>query len=544
MGLFELLKRKQRWQTRLFIGAALLLNALLAGVAPAMPDRYLPLMLCLNLPFVLVAAWWMWWQPFMREQLHHWQQTEMQTCELLQQLEMDYQDAVPVAAQIQRASLKLRNWQKRDAETRQLVRVQGLVDHELAVGNRLYFESRLQHYLTDSAEPVAGALFLLQISHPEPVLHNTVKLPRLRSCIELLTELCSVWPQVVMARMADNDLALLIPGMQSKEAELFGDRLALVLSQASCFSEVQDFDLIHVGFVLYEQGQSSYQLLSEADMALKTAQLQGPNAAFGFADPQKPKIKGSVWWRTELNNALRDKRFLLSFQPVFSWHDEDVLQHEVLVRLQSSDGDKLSAGVFLPMAANCGLTGAIDQTVLLQVAQVCTRERQSYQGRRCSVNITISSVLDNGWWRWLEEQVQQRRLPVDLMALEFHEHHLHQHYLQLKPRLLELQAWGFALVVDHVGLSLTPAPYSDELPISMLKIHPAVVRHIDQQLEQQLFVRGLLASCSGTDTLVIATAVESESEWHCLKKLGVAGAQGYYFSQPLARLIAQNQLME
>ncbi|WP_337841491.1 EAL domain-containing protein [Rheinheimera sp.] len=544
MGLFELLKRKQRWQIILFLGALLSLNALLAVAAPAMPDRYLPLALCLNLPFVLITAWWLWWQPFMREQLQLWQQTEVQARALLNQLEMDYQDAVPVASQLQRATLKLKNWQKRDAETRQLVRVQGLVDHELAVGNRLYFESRLQHYLTDSAEPASGALFLLQISHPEAVLLSTVKLPRLRSCIDLLTELCSVWPQMVIARMADNDLALLIPGMQGKEAEAFGDRLALVLSQANCFSELQDFDLIHVGFVLYEQGQSSYQLLSEADMALKTAQLQGPNAAYGFIDPQKPKIKGSVWWRTELNNALRDKRFLLSFQPVFSWQDEDVLQHEVLVRLQSSDGDKLPAGVFLPMAANCGLTAAIDQFVLAQVAGVCIRERQSYQGRRCSVNIAVASVLDNSWWRWLEDQVQQRLLPVDLIALEFHEHHLHQHYRQLKPRLLQLQRWGFALVVDHVGLSLTPAPYSDELPISMLKIHPAVVRHIDQQLEQQLFVRGLLASSSGTDTLVIATAVESEAEWYCLKKLGVAGAQGYYFSQPLARIIAQNQLME
>jgi len=542
MGLLQLLKRKQQWQLRLFLLAVVSINGIGLVSSVWLQGPIVLMLICLNLPFGLVALWWLWWRPFMQEQQQQWQQIELQTQHLLEQLDMTFSATVPVAAQLQRAGLKLKNWQKRDAETRQLVRVQGLVDHELAVGNRLFFESRLQHYLTDSSEAACGALFLLQISHPEPTPAALVKLPRLRACIELMTELCAMWPEVVIARMAENDLALLVPGMQGKEADQFGDRLILVLSQASCFAPLQDFDVLHLGYVLYQQGQSSYQLLAEADMALKTAQLQGPNAAYGFIDPQKPKIKGSVWWRTELNNALKEGRFLLSFQPVFSWQDEDVLQHEVLVRLQSSDGDKLPAALFLPMAANCGLTAAIDQHVLEQVAQLCSR--QQHQGRRCSVNISTISVLDAQWWHWLEQQVQQHLLQPSLIALEFHEHHLHQHYRQVKSRLLQLQRWGFELVVDHVGLSLTPAPYADELPVRMLKIHPAVVRHIDQQLEQQLFVRGLLASCSGNGVVVIATAVEHEAEWLCLRKLGVAGAQGYYFSQPLARLIAQDQLME
>ena len=316
--------------------------------------------------------------------------------------------------------------------------------------------------------------------------------------------------------------------------------MAQVLSQANFFAECQDFDLIHIGFVLYQQGQSSYQLMAEADMALKTAQLQGPNAAYGFNDPQKPKIKGSVWWRTELHNALKQNRFLLGFQPVFSWQDDDVLQHEVLVRLASSDGDKLAAALFLPMAANCGLVSAIDQYVLLKVAKL--GETEALEHCRCSVNLSTQSVLDEAWWHWLQQQVNNGSIVAADLALEFHEHHLMKHYKSLKPKLLQLQQWGFELIVDHVGLSLDATPYTDELPIRMLKIHPAVVRGIDHQLEQQLFIRGLLASCVGKDIKVIATGVEQEQEWQCLKKLGVVGAQGYYFSQPLARLIAQNQL--
>lgn len=498
--------------------------------------------LLLNLPFLIWVAWLLWIRPYQQQFRQELQQLEQQTQLLLNHLELPFHTETNPATQLQRVLLKLQNWQKRDSEIRQLVRVQGLVDHELAIGNRVFFESRLNHYLTESTEAASGAVFLVQLSHPEPHLSNLIKLQRLRGCIELIAELASGWSDAVLARLADNDLVLLIPALTGKEAEQLGDRMAHVLSQANFFDECQDFDLIHIGFVLYQQGQSSYQLMAEADMALKTAQLQGPNAAYGFNDPQKPKIKGSVWWRTELHNALKENRFLLSFQPVFSWQDNDVLQHEVLVRLASSDGDKLAAALFLPMAANCGLVSAIDQYVLLKVAKLS--ETEALEHCRCSVNLNTLSLLDEGWWHWLQQQINSGLIVATDLALEFHEHHLIKQYKNLKPKLLQLHQWGFELIVDHVGLSLDATPYTDELPVRMLKIHPAVVRGIDHQLEQQLFIRGLLASCVGKDIKVIATGVEQDLEWQCLKKLGVVGAQGYYFSQPLARLIAQNQLSE
>lgn len=498
--------------------------------------------LLLNLPFLIWVAWLLWIRPYQQQFRQELQQLEQQTQLLMTHLELPFHTETNPATQLQRVLLKLQNWQKRDSEIRQLVRVQGLVDHELAIGNRVFFESRLNHYLTESTEAASGAVFLVQLSHPEPHLSNLIKLQRLRGCVELIAELASGWSDAVLARLADNDLVLLIPALTGKEAEQLGDRMAHVLSQANFFDECQDFDLIHIGFVLYQQGQSSYQLMAEADMALKTAQLQGPNAAYGFNDPQKPKIKGSVWWRTELHNALKENRFLLSFQPVFSWQDNDVLQHEVLVRLASSDGDKLAAALFLPMAANCGLVSAIDQYVLLKVAKLS--ETEALEHCRCSVNLNTLSLLDEGWWHWLQQQINSGLIVATDLALEFHEHHLIKQYKNLKPKLLQLHQWGFELIVDHVGLSLDATPYTDELPVRMLKIHPAVVRGIDHQLEQQLFIRGLLASCVGKDIKVIATGVEQDLEWQCLKKLGVVGAQGYYFSQPLARLIAQNQLSE
>ena len=53
---------------------------------------------------------------------------------------------------------RLLNYIRRDHEVRHLVRVQGLIDHELAIGNRIFFESKLQHFLSDASEEGSGVM--------------------------------------------------------------------------------------------------------------------------------------------------------------------------------------------------------------------------------------------------------------------------------------------------------------------------------------------------------------------------------------------------
>ena len=323
--------------------------------------------------------------------------------------------------------------------------------------------------------------------------------------------------------------------------EKLGDRMATLLSRASCFADCAGQDVLHIGYAEYQREQTSYQILSEADMALKTAQLHGPNAAFGFIlQSDKPQAKGSVWWRSELNKALQEQRFALSFQPVFSWHDGEIIQHEVLVRLQSSDNGQIPAAIFLPMAHNCGLSSQIDQHVLIKTAKLCAADMGNYS--RCSVNISIQALLEPQWWQWLDHMVISGQLEPDTLALEITEHHLLKHYKQLRKSLIKLHTLGFALIIDQVGLVIDNAVYLDELPLESVKLHPSVVRNIDQHLEQQLFVRGLIASYAGKSIRVLATGVELEAEWQVLQKLGIAGGQGFYFSQPLNQIITHSQL--
>ena len=439
---------------------------------------------------------------------------------------------------LNKVALSLDQMLRRDREIRHLVKVQGLIDHELAIGNRVFFESKLQHYLNDNSEADVGALFIIQLVGVNDGSGAGQFIRRLKACVDILQGIAADYADTVLARLAASDLVLLVAGLNGKDIERLGDTIARLLSKASCFADIQEQDLVHIGYASYQRGHTSYQVLSDADMALRTAQLHGPNAAYGFVQHNRPQAKGSVWWRSELTNALREQRLNLSFQPVFSWQDRDVLQHEVFIRLKGSDGRSIPAAVFLPMAYNLGFAAEIDQYVLLKTARFCAVDSKTFN--RCSVNISVQSLLDKEWWQWLEHMLLSGQIEPQQIAVEVSEHYLLRHYKVLKAKLLKLYQAGFTLVVDQVGLVIDNTAYADELPLESVKLHPSVVRNIDQHLEQQLFVRGLIAGFSGKGVRVIATGVELEAEWQALQKAGIAGGQGFYFSQPLNQIIAQS----
>lgn len=431
---------------------------------------------------------------------------------------------------------KLLHYIRRDLEVRHLVRVQGLIDHELAIGNRIFFESKLQHFLSDASEEGAGALFIIELSHPGQNITSIKKLACLKACIEIVNSYCASYPDRILARLSENDLVLLLSGVTEKEMANLADVLVVALARANCFANYLSADFVHIGFVAYHRNQTTYQLLSEADMALRTAQLYGHNSAFGFEPEKKPAAKGSVWWRSELTKALVQQRFSLSFQPVFSWQEPELLQQEVEVRLHTTQGENIPAAIFLPMAYSCGLTLQIDQYVLLRAAKLGALESRNVI--RCSVNINAHSLLNKDWQQWLQQLVTSGQLDPSKLALELTEHHLIRYYIKLKPILDKVLSLGFSLVVDQVGLTIDIPPYADDLAIESAKLHPSVVRNIDQHLEQQLFVRGLISHFADRGIRVIGTGVELASEWLTLQKLGVAGGQGFYFSQPLLQKVS------
>ena len=225
---------------------------------------------------------------------------------------------------------------------------------------------------------------------------------------------------------------------------------------------------------------------------------------------------------------------MLLFQPVILTDNSSIHHHEILARMRNDNGQLVSAAVFLPMAQKFGMAHRVDQLMVEKTVKLLQYEKSAHD--MCSLNLSMDSLLDGNFQRWFLEYLQQFPSAASRIIVEISEYPLVRQGQQLALFFRSVHRLGVRLLVDHVGLYVLNTQYIREYEIDYLKLHASIVKNIDSRAENQLFVKSLQGACSGTHVLIFGLGVERVEEWIALQKLGVAGAQGHYFTEPLSNI--------
>lgn len=425
----------------------------------------------------------------------------------------------------------------------QLLREKALIDPETKIGNRAFLNNRLEAVLKE--EDIRGVVMLIQLQEGEVIqklygessAHNV-----LMNHIEVIKHRLNHLANYYLARRNDFELAILLPGVYVNEAVKLSDRLLQNLNNIVLPVGVHSDEFIHLGLSFLNKDNTAYQIMAEADMALRSAQLQGPSQWFMFDKNEviHDLAKGSLKWRTFLQAAIDKNSFVLFFQPVISHQDSQVLHHEVLAKVRDECGELISARVFLPMAKKCGLTVAIDKLIFEQVCRVLSYEKTEHES--CSLNLSIESMLSADFRTYLLVRLQEQEKIAKQLIIEVTEYHLVAHLEELSAFLQDLHLSGVKLLVDKVGQYVENAQYLKSCPFSFVKLHRSIVLNLPEKPENQLFIQSLKTMCDYHNVEVYALGVEQAEEWRMLRQLGVNGGQGHYFTEPLKEVAQAIQL--
>lgn len=417
------------------------------------------------------------------------------------------------------------------------IRSQTFLDNSTGLGNRLYFEHRLDSVLQQD-DKVYGAVLIIHYGAVESVRDmqgNDAATELLQEFAEILKEYVDDTVQSVVSRINTDEFAILLPFVDGTEVE----RTALNVLRMSQKVRVPDYVdknmICHIGADMYDRENTSFQIMAEADMALRAAQLHGPSGWFMYDSGELPQseIKGSVRWRVAIQNALENKTFSLYFQPVID-KSMQVHHHEVLARMADGRGDLISAKVFFPMAKKCGLIPEIDKQVLTAIADTLGQHPCS----SVSVNIHIDSWLNRDFGNWLVRFLKEHNKLSRLLIFEISEFELSRHSRKLRSILSAVRRYGVQLMVDQVGLYVIDTSYLQQVNVEYLKLHQSIVNNLHEKPENQMFIRSLQSVVAQKDLVVFAMGVESEQELLTLNRLGVSGVQGHYVKRPAETLLA------
>lgn len=231
-------------------------------------------------------------------------------------------------------------------------------------------------------------------------------------------------------------------------------------------------------------------------------------------------------WAGRVQDALREERFVLYAQPILDLATDEVVQHELLLRMREPNGEIVGPGSYLQIAEEHNLIGDIDRWVIRGATGLAAR------GLPVELNVSGRSISDPELITHIEACLQETGADPALLVFEITETALvsdeeaGRHFVQ---RVHEL---GCKLALDDFGTGYGGFTYLKQLPVDYLKIDIEFVRDLRTSEASLHVVQAVVNLARGFGMQTVAEGVEDAETLSLLKTLGVNYAQGYHIARP------------
>ncbi len=415
-----------------------------------------------------------------------------------------------------------------------LIRAFAAQDAKTGLHNRLFFDNQLATLLEDP-ENISTHGVVMMIRLPDfDTLRDSWGYQAVQDYLFALVNMLSTfvmrYPGALLARYFRSDFAVLLPHQTLQDADSIASQLINAVDSLPPTQMVDRQDMIHIGITAWHGGQNTQQVMEHVELATRHAALQGGNTWSVGTGNDSGKRRGSVKWRTLLEQTLHRGGPRLYQKPAMT-HEGKIHHREMRPRIW--DGDKeLLAAEFMPLVQQLGLAEAYDRQMITRIVALL----DMWPEETLALPVTIDALLHRPFLNWLRDVLLQcTKLQRKRFLFELAEANVCQHLNRLPAVFRLLHGFGCRVAVNQAGLTVVSTAYIKQFDIELIKLHPGLVRNIDRRTENQLFVQSLLEVCKTTSAQVFATGVHSKIEWQTLSSLGVSGGQGDFFagSQPV-----------
>jgi diguanylate cyclase (GGDEF)-like protein len=205
---------------------------------------------------------------------------------------------------------------------------------------------------------------------------------------------------------------------------------------------------------------------------------------------------------------------------------------EALVRWQHPQRGLVGPDRFLPAAEANSLMPALTRHVLRRALHQCRRWRATDPLVTVSVNLSVTSLLDEGLVDQVTAALAGAGVPPDALILEITETTIMTDPERSNRTLRALRERGIKLSIDDFGTGHCSLAYLRDLPVQELKLDRSFVQHIAVRERDAAIVRSTIDLAHSLGLALVAEGVEDAAGADLLRAMGCDVAQGYYFGRP------------
>jgi len=352
------------------------------------------------------------------------------------------------------------------------------------------------------------------------------------SVSELIQKVAASYRDHKVYRLNSSDFAILLPRVTLKDAENFATQLQSRLNE---YQKIAELDSVaYTGLVSYETGKPLGEILAVADTSISLAQTKQSNSWHVQKDSAVGEIGiggyGNQNWRNVIDDVLDNSRISLLLQTVQPSNRSSKTYSEILVRFKTIEDQILPTASFLAMAEKLDKIIAVDRLII--ETALTTIKNRNMQDQYFGLNLSPRCVHDDQFVIWLERRLLKDASIASKLVFEVSEYGLQQNLKTSKRFIDMLHRCGCRLTVEKFGVGITSFKFFRDLKPDFVKMDGSYTRHIDEDKNNQYFMRLMIDLAHRIGVGVLAESVESQEEKHMLESLFIDGTQGYYIGKP------------
>jgi EAL domain-containing protein (putative c-di-GMP-specific phosphodiesterase class I) len=234
----------------------------------------------------------------------------------------------------------------------------------------------------------------------------------------------------------------------------------------------------------------------------------------------------------DLSHAIDHGELTLHYQPQFEVRGGRVCGVEALARWFQANGDSIEPCVFIPLAEQTGLIGALGAWVLQNACETVAGWRTPGEPpTTLCVNVSTRQI-DRNMCSVIQRAVEHARFPAKQLELEITESSLMRNPDAALECLRQWKELGVRIAIDDFGAGYSSLSYLSRLPVDRLKLDKSLIRRLTTESKDAVIVRSIIALGKDLGVSVIAEGVETEQQLQMLQELGCLQVQGYLLARP------------
>ena len=264
------------------------------------------------------------------------------------------------------------------------------------------------------------------------------------------------------------------------------------------------------------------------------AKNAGKNTYRFYAREMSSQTREEVDTENALKVAIKEKQFIVYYQPQVNLKTKQIIGLEALVRWRHPVRGLLGPMQFIRLCEDTKMIIPIGEYVFKQACEdlINLKEETGFEGR-VSINVSGIQIEHSDFLGFLEKTLAETFVSPSHLELEITESVIMKNPKSWIEILSSIRRLGVKIAIDDFGTGYSSLSYLRKLPIDKLKIDMSFVRDIPAEEDACAIAKSIINLSDSMKMVTLAEGIETEAQEAYLRENGCEEGQGYLYAKPM-----------